>query len=174
MSAPHLSTRGMLKERTVRDRAGTRSGMRTHRPRFLSQHDGHLGEAPSPSAVAIPPDSGVHAVGMDGGVDGGVAEASGIRARVAVPGTSPVIGPPQKEQGAGMNFVEQVTLIVYGWKNVEPGTLSWVFPSLTAALAAARTMTNAVRWSIVAGSRDADVDVDEERLHGAVLVEQAS
>jgi hypothetical protein len=73
-----------------------------------------------------------------------------------------------------MNFVEQVTLIVYGWKNVEPGTLSWVFPSLTAALAAARTMTNAVRWSIVAGSRDADVDVDEERLHGAVLVEQAS
>jgi hypothetical protein len=68
----------------------------------------------------------------------------------------------------------QVTLVVYGWKNVEPGTLSWVFPTLTMALAAVRTMTNASRWSIVAGSRSAEVDIDAERSHGAVLVEQAS
>src|SRR4051794_41183104 len=27
-----------------------------------------------------------------------------------------------------------VTLFVYGWENVEPGPLSWVFPSLRAAL----------------------------------------
>jgi hypothetical protein len=50
---------------------------------------------------------------------------------------------------------EQVTLVVYGWKNVEPGTLSWVFPSVSAAVAAARAMTNAVKWAIVAGKRDA-------------------
>ena len=23
---------------------------------------------------------------------------------------------------------DQVTLVVYGWKSVQPGTLSWVFP----------------------------------------------
>jgi hypothetical protein len=80
---------------------------------------------------------------------------------------------------------EQVTLVVYGWKNVEPGTLSWVFPSVSAAVAAARAMTNAVKWAIVAGKRDsadegaeearADAKgaLDEARARGAVLIEQA-
>jgi hypothetical protein len=83
---------------------------------------------------------------------------------------------------------EQVTLVVYGWKNVEPGTLSWVFPSVTAAVGAARAMTNAVRWAIVAGKREtvlndgADIardqaeakrSLDEARASGAVLIEQA-
>jgi hypothetical protein len=83
---------------------------------------------------------------------------------------------------------EQVTLVVYGWKNVEPGTLSWVFPSVSAAVAAARAMTNAVRWAIVAGKRettagdgadevraqlDAKRALDEARARGAVLIEQA-
>ncbi len=82
-------------------------------------------------------------------------------------------------------LLEQVTLVVYGWKSVEPGTLSWVFPSVGAAVAAARAMTNAVRWAIVAGKRDnavsdedlAPVDMnealDEARAQGAVLIEQA-
>ncbi len=81
-------------------------------------------------------------------------------------------------------LLEQVTLVVYGWKSVEPGTLSWVFPSVGAAVAAARAMTNAVRWAIVAGKRDeasdespASVDMnealDEARAKGAVLIEQA-
>ncbi len=65
-----------------------------------------------------------------------------------------------------------VTLVVYGWQSVEPGTLSWAFPSFGAALAAARTMKNAVRWAIVAGTPGDDVDVDVERAHGAVLAEQ--
>jgi hypothetical protein len=64
-----------------------------------------------------------------------------------------------------------VTLIVYGWNNVEPGTLFWVFPSLSAALAAVRTMTNAVHWAVVSGARE-EVDVERERESGAVLVEQ--
>jgi hypothetical protein len=86
---------------------------------------------------------------------------------------------------------EQVTLVVYGWKNVEPGTLSWVFPSVSAAVGAARAMTNAVRWAIVAGKRetstgatgdgadearaqsDAKRALDEARARGAVLIEQA-
>lgn len=66
--------------------------------------------------------------------------------------------------------VSQVTLVVYGWNNVEPGTLSWVFPRLAAAMAAVRAMKNAVRWAILAGPRDS-VDVDEARAHGLVLAE---
>lgn len=63
-----------------------------------------------------------------------------------------------------------VTLFVYGWENVEPGPLSWVFPSLRAALEAVRTMRNAVEWSICSG---ADwTDIDTARAKGAVLVEQ--
>ena len=73
-------------------------------------------------------------------------------------------------------ILEQVTLVVYGWKSVEPGTLSWVFPSVGAAVAAARAMKNAVRWAIVAGRREAateDEGLEEARAHGAVLIEQA-
>ena len=81
-------------------------------------------------------------------------------------------------------LLEQVTLVVYGWKSVEPGTLSWVFPSVGAAVAAARTMKNAVRWAIVAGRRENDAEddeasereraaLDEARAKGTVLVEQA-
>ncbi|WP_394826258.1 hypothetical protein [Pendulispora albinea] len=74
---------------------------------------------------------------------------------------------------ADPNLVRQVTLVVYEWHNVEPGTLSWVFPSVQAALAAARAMRNAVKWAIVAGRRTAKVDVDSERASGFVLAEQA-
>jgi hypothetical protein len=71
-------------------------------------------------------------------------------------------------------LLEQVTLVVYGWHNVEPGTLAWVFPSVGAAVAAARAMKNAVRWAIVAGKREANDDaLEEARAHGAVLVEEA-
>ena len=65
-----------------------------------------------------------------------------------------------------------VTLIVYGWEQVEPGTLAWVFPSFAAALSAVRAMKNAVRWAIVAGRREVhDVDVEQARAHGLVLAE---
>jgi hypothetical protein len=69
---------------------------------------------------------------------------------------------------------EPVTLIVFGWNSVEPGTLAWVFPSVGAALTAARAMTNAVKWAIVAGSPSGDemVDVATARASGAVLFEQ--
>jgi hypothetical protein len=73
---------------------------------------------------------------------------------------------------AAATAVSQVTLIVYGWTSVEPGTLAWVFPSLAAAMVAVRAMKNAVRWAIVAGRRaDADVDVEQARAHGLVLAE---
>ncbi len=63
-----------------------------------------------------------------------------------------------------------VTLFVYGWESVEPGPLSWAFPSLRAALDAVKTMRNAVEWCIVAGSEW--VSVDAARAKGAVLIEQ--
>ena len=65
---------------------------------------------------------------------------------------------------------EGVTLFVYGWESVEPGPLSWAFPSLRAALDAVKTMRNAVEWCIVAGSEWATVDA--ARAMGAVLIEQ--
>ena len=46
----------------------------------------------------------------------------------------------------------EVTLVVYGWQNVQPGTLSWVFPSFEAAIRAARALRNATQWAIMGGS----------------------
>lgn len=65
-----------------------------------------------------------------------------------------------------------VTLFVYGWHNVEPGPLSWVFPSLRAALDAVRTMRNAVEWSIVSGREH--TTIESARESGDVLVEQSA
>lgn len=65
---------------------------------------------------------------------------------------------------------EIVTLFVYGWENVEPGPLSWAFPSLRAALDAVKTMRNAIEWSIVSGHQWPSIDVARES--GAVLIEQ--
>jgi hypothetical protein len=87
----------------------------------------------------------------------------------------------QEKARKAMNpLLDHVTLVVYGWKSVEPGTLSWVFPSVGAAVAAARAMKNAVRWAIIAGRRENDGDdgaedsaLDEARANGAVLIEQA-
>jgi hypothetical protein len=68
---------------------------------------------------------------------------------------------------------QAVTLVVYGWRDSEPGTLAWVFPSLRAALRAVRALRNAIGWLIVRGQRaiEGDVDVAALRQGGAVLVE---
>ena len=70
--------------------------------------------------------------------------------------------------------VSSVTLIVYGWDVNEPGTLSWVFPSVSSAMSAVRALKNAVRWLIVAGRRAASdsLDIDDVRLHERVLLER--
>jgi hypothetical protein len=113
--------------------------------------------------------SGVYIVERDGALPAGA---------VSVPAA-------RNTRNAMTPLFEHVTLIVYGWKSVEPGTLSWVFPSVGAAVAAARAMTNAVRWAIVAGRSDNDASdgslatlnmnaaLDEARAKGAVLIEQA-
>ena len=68
--------------------------------------------------------------------------------------------------------VTQVTLVIYGWKNAEPGKLAWVFPSLAAAIGAVNAMRNAVRWAIVPGSRVGhDIDVVAARASGLVFAE---
>ena len=68
---------------------------------------------------------------------------------------------------------DAVTLVVYGWRDSEPGTLAWVFPSVRAALRAVRALRNAMGWLIVRGRRaiEGDVDVAELRRAGTVLVE---
>jgi hypothetical protein len=66
----------------------------------------------------------------------------------------------------------EVSLIVYGWHNVQPGPLSWVFPSVRAALTAAKAMRNAVCWAIVTGRQSATA-LDEARATGRVILEHA-
>jgi hypothetical protein len=69
-------------------------------------------------------------------------------------------------------LIQQVTLIVYGWQENEPGTLAWVFPSLGSAMKAVRALKNAVRWLIVAGRKTEHVNVSEIRRRGLVLAER--
>ena len=65
---------------------------------------------------------------------------------------------------------EGVRLIVHGWHTVQPGTLSWVFPTVQAAVLAVHTMRNAVSWAIVRGE---DVfDVETARALNAIVLEQ--
>ena len=66
----------------------------------------------------------------------------------------------------------EVTLIVHGWDNVQPGAMAWVFPNVRHAIAAANAMRNAIAWTIVRGKRPATA-LDEVRLAGAVLVEHS-
>ena len=56
---------------------------------------------------------------------------------------------------------EEVTLFVYGWFGVQPGPLSWVFPSLSAATRAVDAMRNAVHWAIVRGRLETPTDGDD-------------
>lgn len=69
-------------------------------------------------------------------------------------------------------LLQQVTLVVYGWHNAQPGTLSWVFPSVRMAVNAAKAMRNAVRWAIVSGQGAVD-SIDEARASGSVLIEHS-
>lgn len=68
------------------------------------------------------------------------------------------------------NAIREVTLFVHGWDNVEPGLLSWTFPSLRSALDAVRRMKNAIGWCVVSGTGWSDLEA--ARASGAVLVEQ--
>ena len=67
---------------------------------------------------------------------------------------------------------ELVTLVVTAWHNVEPGVLSWSFPSFAAALAAAGALRNAVEWLILEGavvaSRDGSIPEGAVVLHRAL------
>jgi hypothetical protein len=72
---------------------------------------------------------------------------------VSESGTHPVARPGE---------VTEVTLVVYGWHNVQPGTLSWVFPSFDAAMKAASALRNATQWAIMGGS-DASGTILAER-----------
>lgn len=63
----------------------------------------------------------------------------------------------------------RVTLVVYGWHNAQPGTLSWTFPNARQALVAARALRNAERWAILAGETK---DVEAAKKRGDLLFEQ--
>jgi phage-related tail fiber protein len=112
--------------------------------------------------LALPPDA---TRASSPGSDSGVYALPSNDARAA---TAPI---------DAIRTANEVTLIVYGWSSVEPGTLSWVFPTLRAALAAASAMKNAVRWAILSGKHapepESPFDVTAARADGHVLVEGA-
>jgi len=62
----------------------------------------------------------------------------------------------------------KVTLCIYGWQNVQPGTLSWVFPNLETAVRAAQTMRNALEWVVLDGPVP-HTEIDWARRKGHVL-----
>lgn len=80
---------------------------------------------------------------------------------------------PKSQPSNDVDLVTQnVTLIVYGWHNVQPGPMSWVFPNVRQAIAAAKAMRNAISWAILRGERPATA-LDEARRLGIVLLEHA-
>jgi len=81
-----------------------------------------------------------------------------------------VCKPDPEEAAATARAAREVTLFVHGWHNVEPGLLSWTFPSLRAALDAVKRMKNAIGWCVVSGTGWRDLDT--ARASGAILVEQ--
>lgn len=84
---------------------------------------------------------------------------------------------PRMPRVAKKASARAVTLVIYGWRESEPGTLAWVFPSVAAALQAVHAMRNAVRWVIVKGRRvfDVEMEIDVDALRRAgVLLEHAT
>lgn len=116
--------------------------------------------APLPAATDV-----VAVEGKTGGQEEGDSDVFLVRR------SSPEILAPSSEAlaAAAAAAAEGVTLFVYGWDNVQPGPLSWAFPSLRAALLAVRTMRNAVEWCIVRGR---EPSIDAARAKGAILIEQ--
>jgi hypothetical protein len=94
--------------------------------------------------------------------------------RIGRPRSLPPETRPREVASTGSSRSE-VTLVVHGWNSVQPGTLSWVFPNLDAAVGAVKAMRNAIRWAILQGPfASVNHDLDEERRNGKVLLEQAS
>jgi hypothetical protein len=121
-------------------------------------------EMPIANEIPVIQDSSRDLAAQAGGAAKGDSDIFMVR------GSSPEL-PAVSLEGlaAAAAAAEGVTLFVYGWENVQPGPLSWAFPSLRAALLAVRTMRNAVEWCIVSGR---EPSIDAARAKGAILIEQ--
>jgi hypothetical protein len=119
---------------------------------------------PLPNAGPLGTADVVAVEGTGGGQEDGDSDVFVVRrSSPELPALSP------EALAAAAAAAEGVTLFVYGWENVQPGPLSWAFPSLRAALLAVRTMRNAVEWCIVRGR---EPSIDAARAKGAILIEQ--
>jgi hypothetical protein len=100
-------------------------------------------------------------------------DESGVRvAALAEVPTHDIAAPLPERPSVPMEIPEtddSVRLIVHGWHNVQPGTLSWVFPTVEGAIRAVHAMRNAVRWAVVRGTDVLDLAVARKR--GAIVLE---
>ena len=121
------------------------------------------------SAAPLPAADVVAIEGKGGGQEDGDSDVFLVRRSSHEIDTHPHGPSSEALAAAAAAAAEGVTLFVYGWDNVQPGPLSWAFPSLRAALLAVRTMRNAVEWCIVRGR---EPSIDAARAKGAILIEQ--
>lgn len=128
--------------------------------------------APTPACSVYPEIDSVESQTGDSAGEDGDSDVFVCR-RSSPPPALDAFHDPQAEElaQAAQAAAANVTLFVYGWDSVEPGPLSWVFPSLRAALDAVRTMRNAIEWSIVSGREH--TTIESARESGDVLVEQS-
>ncbi len=122
--------------------SGFRAGRESGVLAVATAHD--IGEEPLPIGPAGPESRRIKLVARS-------------RSRSARPGA----------EGAG-----RVTLCIFGWQNVQPGTLSWVFPSLDAAIRAAEAMRNATDWLVLEGAIPAS-EIEWARRRGTILVKHS-
>jgi hypothetical protein len=146
------STKSPRKQRAAFEKGGGKSGMR-----IAIAGLGKAGQLPPPMNITLQDLQ----LNVPAALDSGIQLASPIAPSIVTHTETPAIE------------LDPVTLVVYEWHNVQPGVLAWVFPSLNAAVAAARTMKNAMKWAILRGQRTvkATVDVEAERARGVVLLE---
>lgn len=154
---------------------------------LIVESEPHLPAAPAAQAHPITPESAPRAVMLPG-----IHSAPSAGSEPRIPAAQRLVpSPPPSYEGIedsdvfvcrpGTREVQpkartaastEVTLFVHGWHNVEPGLLSWTFPSLRAALDAVQRMKNAIGWCVVSGT--GWTDLDTARANGAILVEQLS
>jgi hypothetical protein len=114
------------------------------------------------SKRALPSETSLSSAGPECDQERAQHDRPALRPRLSSQG----IGQPRRPGALAANVASVVTLLVYGWDGAQPGTLSWQYPDVPAALLGAKALRNASRWAILAGELR---DLDQARQLGSIL-----